>query len=80
MKITLRNWNNQKVPIEIPDDTEYIFGDIISGDMVMEYPFHFDADVDGERTIAFYDGHFKIERKDFSKLDADDLDVYDLIF
>lgn len=80
MKITLRNWNNQKVPIEIPDDTEYISGDIISGDMVMKYPFHFDADWNGNRIINFDDGNFKIERKDFSKLDADDFDIFDFIF
>lgn len=80
MKITLRNYNNQKVPVEIPDDTEYISGMIISGDMVMEYPFYFDADVKGNRTMSFPDGSFKIERKDFSKLDAEDFDIYDLVF
>lgn len=79
MKITLRNYNNQKIPVEIPDDTEYISGTIISGDMVMKYPFYFDADVFGNRNISFPDGSFKIERKDFSKLDADDFDIFDLV-
>lgn len=65
MKITLINWKNQKFPIEIPDDTEYISGNIIFGDMVMEYPFHFDADVFGDRIISFRDASFKIEKKDF---------------
>lgn len=80
MKITLRNWKNDRFPVEIPDDTEYISGMIVSGDMVMEYPFYFDADVFGDRNISFPDGSFKIERKDFSKLDADDFDIYDLVF
>lgn len=80
MKITLRNWNNQKIPVEISDDTEYISGMVVSGDMVMEYPFSFDADIEGNRTMSFPDGSFKIERKDFSKLDAEDFDIYDLVF
>ena len=48
--------------------------------MVMKYPFHFDADWNGNRIINFDDGNFKIERKDFSKLDADDFDIFDFIF
>ena len=80
MKITLRNWNNQTISVEIPDNTEYISGDIVSGDMVMKHPFHFDADWSGNRVMSFYDGRFKIERKDFSKLDADDFDIYDFVF
>lgn len=79
MKITLRNWNNKRISIEIPDNTEYISGMVVSGDMVMEYPFHFDTDVFKNRMISFRDGSFKIERKDFSKLDADDFNIYDLI-
>lgn len=67
MKITLLNWNGTKYDVEIPDDTEYISGQVISGDHVLMYPIHFDTGM-GTRTMAFHDGSFRIKRKDFKKL------------
>lgn len=79
MKITLLSWNSAKYDVKIPDDTEYIEGQVISGDHVLTYPIHFDAGM-GTRTMAFYDGSFRIERKDFEKLSklTDPYDIFAL--
>lgn len=77
MKITLLNWNGTKYDVEIPDDTEYISGQVISGDHVLTYPIHFDTGM-GTRTMTFDDGSFKIKRKDFKKLSklTDPYDIF----
>lgn len=68
-KITLLDWEGKRFVVDIPDDTEVIRGEIISGDMVMHEPMHFDTGMQS-RKIDFYDGDFEIFRKDFDKLEC----------
>lgn len=68
MKIRLLDYANVEHFVEIPDDTEVIRGEIISGDMVMTYPFRYDTGVN--RVMNFYDGEFEFEAKDFEKLNT----------
>lgn len=77
MKITLRNYSNSRIHVDIPDDTEYIEGKVLSGDMVMTYPFYFDTS--NERVMAFEDGYFHFDKDAFHLLDEDDFDIYDYI-
>lgn len=66
MTITLLNYAAQSYEVEIPDNTEYISGIVVSGDQILEYPFHFDT---GEgRMMDFYDGSFKVTKENFNKL------------
>lgn len=69
MKIKLLDWSGNSHNVEIPDGAEYIKGEIVSGDQIITYPVHFDTGK-GSRTMNFYDGSFRIEREDFSKLDS----------
>lgn len=68
MKIKLLNYNGVSHEVNIPDNTEFIAGQIISGDMVLEYPVHYDT---GTRNhiMDFNDGSFRVGRKDFDKLE-----------
>ena len=68
-KITLLDWDRKRFVVDIPDDTEVIRGEIISGDMVMYEPFRFDTGKDTRR-INYHDGEFEIFRKDFDKLES----------
>lgn len=79
MKITLLNWKGKKYDIQIPDDTKYIAGQVISGDHVLTYPIHFDTGM-GTRIMDFDDGSFRIKRKDFKKLSklTDPYDIFAL--
>lgn len=77
MEIILRDYNNTKIPVTIPDDTEYIEGVVISGDMVMDYPFDFDTS--DSRTMSFFDGTFHFDREDFDLLERDDFNIYDYL-
>ena len=79
MEISLLDYEGTKNIVEIPDDTEYISGVILNGDMVMEYPFHMDSSEHNPRTIDYYDGYFKIERKDFHKLNEEGASSYDFL-
>jgi hypothetical protein len=57
MKITLLAWNGVSHEVNIPDDTEYIAGQVISGDMVLEYPVHFrsvESSLRGERPFPVH--------------------------
>jgi hypothetical protein len=69
MKIRLLDYANVEHFVEIQDDTEVIRGQIISGDMVMTYPFRYDTGANTRR-INYYDGEFVIEAKDFEKLNT----------
>lgn len=68
MKIKLLAWNGVSHEVNIPDETEYIAGQVISGDMVLEYPVHYDTGA-RNRIIDFNDGSFRVARKDFDKLE-----------
>lgn len=78
MKIVLRNYNNSRIHVEIPDDTEYIEGKVVSGDMIMTYPFY--VDTSDERVFAFDDGWFRFTKDQFHLLDKDDFNIYDYIW
>ena len=66
MKIRLLDYSGKEQFVEIPDDTQEIVIDILSGDMVMTYPVFFDTSKD--RAMDFYDGSFTISKKDFHHL------------
>ena len=81
MTIQLLNYNGVSHRVKIPDDTEYIAGQIISGDMVLEYPVHYDIGATN-RIMDFHDGSFRVERKDFNKLEklTDPYEIFELAF
>ena len=68
MKIRLLDWAGNPKWVEVPDDTEKVSGVILSGDMVMEKPFH--ADASDDRFFDFYDGAWEVRREDFDKLNS----------
>ena len=66
IKINLIDYAGNKVPVELDDNTDKISGVILSGDMVMEKPFH--KDTSNCREVGFYDGVFEISKKNFDEL------------
>lgn len=81
MKIKLLNYAGVSHEVEIPDDTEYITGHVISGDMVLEYPVRYDTGA-ADRIKNYYDGSFRVARKDFDKLEklTDPYDIFELTY
>lgn len=79
MKIKLLAWNGVSHEVKIPDETEYIAGQVISGDMVLEYPVHYDTGA-RNRIMDFNDGSFRVARKDFDKLEklTDPYEIFEL--
>lgn len=79
MKIKLLNYAGVSHEVKIPDDTEYIAGQVISGDMVLEYPVHYDTGAK-DRIMDFNDGSFRVARKDFDKLEklTDSYEIFEL--
>lgn len=79
MKIKLLNYAGVSHEVKIPDDTEYISGQVISGDMVLEYPVHYDTGAK-DRIMNFNDGSFRVARKDFDKLEklTDPYEIFEL--
>lgn len=79
MKIRLLDWDSVEHFVEIPDDTPYISGEIVSGDMVMLYPFRYDTGAD-TRIKDYHDGSFEVEAKDFERLNSlkNSYDVWEL--
>lgn len=79
MKIKLLNYNGVSHEVNIPDDTEFIAGQVISGDMVLEYPVHYDTGAT-DRIIDYNDGSFRVARKDFDKLEklTDPYEIFEL--
>ena len=67
MKIRLLDYSGKEQFVEIPDNTQEIVIDILSGDMVMTYPIFFDTS--RNRVMDFYCGSFTISKKDFHYLD-----------
>lgn len=79
MKIKLLAWNGASHEVNIPDETEYIAGQVISGDMVLEYPVHYDTGATN-RIMDFNDGSFRVAKKDFDKLEklTDPYEIFEL--
>lgn len=76
MIIQLLDYLGKKHPVEIPDDTQELHIQIISGDMVLLEPVHYDTG-QGSRTINFYDGEYYVNRENFDKLSSLD-SIYSL--
>lgn len=69
MTIQLLDYRGKKYPVDVPDNTQEIFIQIISEDMVLLEPIYFDTGKD-TRAFNFFDGEYIIERKDFDKLSS----------
>lgn len=68
MKIRLLDYANREKFCEIPDNTEEIEINVISGDMVMTYPVYCDSS--NKRIMNFIDGHTIISKENFDKLNS----------
>lgn len=79
MKIKLLSYSGVSYEVKIPDETEFIAGQIISGDTVLEYPVHYDTGATN-RIMDFNDGSFRVARKDFDKLEklTDSYEIFEL--
>lgn len=67
MKIRLLDYKYDEHFVEIPNDTEEIVIEIISGDMVMKSPIHFDTS--DHRILNFHDGTVTLSKDKFHILD-----------
>ena len=77
MKIRLLDYKYDEHFVEIPDNTEEIVIEVISGDMVMTSPIHFDTS--DSRVMNFRDGTAVLSRDKFHILDEIN-STYDLFF
>lgn len=68
MQIKLLDYANTPHYVEIPDNTDHVDIDVISGDMIMTYPINYDTG-DG-RSLDFYDGSVTIPRDKFDALNS----------
>lgn len=78
MKVRLLNWNSDEFFVEIPDDTEEIVINTISGDMIMTFPVYFDTDVNNTRMLQFESGYVTLTKDQFHLLDEIE-DSYELL-
>lgn len=78
MKVRLLNYHDDEFFVEIPDDTEEITIEIISGDMIMISPVYFDTDVNNTRMLQFNDGMFTLTKDQFHLLNEIE-DSYELL-
>lgn len=69
MVIQLLDYSGKKYSVKIPDNTQELHIQIISGDMVLLSPIYYDTG-QNSRTINFYDGDHFVEKKDFDKLSS----------
>ena len=75
MKLRLLDYARTEHFCEVPDNTEQVTINIISGDMVMVSPVYFDTS--HTRLMNYYDGTVILSKKEFYKLDKIE-DSYDL--
>lgn len=75
MKLRLLDYAGKEHFCEVPDNTEQVTINIISGDMVMIDPVYFDTSND--RMMSFHDGTVVLNKEEFHKLEEID-DSYDL--
>lgn len=66
MKLRLLDYAGKEYFCEVPDNTEQIVINIISGDMIMVAPVHFDTS--NTRIASFYDGTIVLKKEEFHKL------------
>lgn len=72
MKVRLLDYKDREYWIDVPENTEYLEGEIISGDMVLAKPVFFDTgDTEQcKRTMNFFDGRFKVSIKELEKFNS----------
>lgn len=68
MKLRLLDYSGKEFFCEVPDSTEQITIDIISGDMIMTNPVHFDTGKNS-RLMDFFDYTVTLNKEDFHILD-----------
>lgn len=82
MKVRLLDYADREYWVDIPENTEYLEGKIISGDMVLAKPIFFDTGDTEQctRLKNYFDGRFKISIKDLEKFNSIEksYDVFDL--
>ena len=66
MKLRLLDYAGREYFCEVPDNTEQIIINIISGDMVMVDPVYFNTS--NTRIKSFYDGTIVLRKEMFHKL------------
>lgn len=69
MVIQLLDYSGKKHSVKIPDNTQELHIQIISGDMVLLSPIYYNTG-QNSRTVNFYDGDHFVEKKDFDKLSS----------
>ena len=67
MNVRLLDYKDSEFFVDIPDDTESITIKVITGDMVMTDPIHFDTS--NHRLVNFNDGIVTLKRDQFHYLD-----------
>ena len=76
MKLRLLDYAGKEYFCEVPDNTEQVTINIVSGDMVMVSPVYFDTS--NTRIMSFHDGTVTLSKEEFYKLDKVE-DSYDLL-
>lgn len=76
MKLRLLDYAGKEYFCKVPDNTEQVTINIVSGDMVMVDPVHFDTS--NTRIIGFYDGTVTLYKEKFYKLNEVE-NSYDLL-
>ena len=66
MKLRLLDYAGREYFCEVPDNTEQVIINIVSGDMIMVNPVHFDTS--NTRIRCFYDGTVTLSKEKFYKL------------
>ena len=66
MKLRLLDYAGREYFCEVPDNTEQVIINIVSGDMIMINPVHFDTS--NTRIRSFYDGTVTLSKEKFYKL------------
>lgn len=76
MKIRLLDYKSAEHFVEIPDDTEYVDINIVTGDMVMTSPVVFDTS--NTRMINIREGEFTVTKEMFHIFDEAE-DTFDFV-
>ena len=70
MKIRLLDYAGNKYWVRLPEDTQVVYGLVVSGDMVMNAPVLNDTG-DGSRIDDYIEGYWKVDvqqLEDFNKI------------
>ena len=78
MKIRLLDWENKEHYVEIPEYTEQIVVEVVSGDMILKSPIYYDT---GRfRRMNFYDGSVTIKKEKFNEFNnvEDSYEIFEI--